>query len=475
MKRFFFVCASLCILLTILLCGCGEEQPDRGEELRAAMKSSDSTLSQAFPEGTAASFSQIADFIAGWGGSTGLDVTKIEDHYVVLTNPATKGQKKTPTVTTVVAMNPDDINAGVSQLSLGMSSVLGPADHGRLRLIVTEASDNVYPGAEEVSGKYLDCDHLICLYGGGSASVYTAGPMSAKGTLTCSAGRKKPSYDNAFTIRLSIPDRLDPYVFEKEDSLPNPINVLGDLLASAKSSGRLFEIASFTAKENGNLLPSEAKAVVVVDDNNVEAFRKRFDKSYEAFEKRFGELENETDENGEPLLTFSYTMEETKMPGKVLKQSASDNIISLMYTLQTGIHIQDEESSSINAASYIRSVSTSKGRLSLVMDMRSRDDTSMEEMSGNYLITSGLCDVKYDSSKPHRLWSAAKDSSLAAWFIASVNKKGAETIRLQSSECDTLYPRGNKPDMIAYRFDKDKRGDALDNLLAYYDSLSVQD
>ena len=247
-----------------------------------------------------------------------------------------------------------------------------------------------------------------------------------------------------------------------------------DLLASAKSSGRLFEIASFTAKDNGDYLPCEAKAVVVIDDNNVEAFKKRFDKSYEAVQKKYDQLAKETADDGAAVEPFSYTMEETDMPEKVLKNRASDNIISLMYTLQTGIHLQDEDTDSITAASYIRSISTSKGRFALVMDMRSRDEASMEEMSGNYLITSGLCDVNYSTNEPQRLWTSKKDSSLAAWFTASVNEENADPIRLQSSECDKLYTRGDKPDLIAYRYDKDHRGTALENILAYQTSLSSQ-
>ena len=471
MRRFFTVFISLVTLLTIFLCSCSSDQIDRGKELKRAMDTCDSKWSQAFPEGTA-DFEQVADYIAGWGGNAGLEVTKKSDHYVILTNKATKGNKKSPSVTVAVSVDPSALRDYVPQLSLGMTSVLGPAHHGRIRLIVTEIAGKLYPGATSVSYDELKCSHFIDLAPSGTEKIYTDGPMSAIGHFDCRASRVKPSYANAFRISIHIPEQIDPYTYDKEDSLPNPINVLGDLLASAKSSGRLFEIASFTAKENGDFLPSEAKAVVVIDDNNVEAFQKRFETSFEAFQKRFGELNVAKDAEGNPVETFSYTMEPVSVPSKVLRQKASDNIISLMYTLQTGIHLQDETTGDITAASYIRSISTKGDRFRLDMDMRSRSKDDMEEMSGIYLITSGLCDVDYDSSKPARTWSCKKDSSLAAWFTASVNKEDVNTTCLQSSECDQFYRMNSSLDIISYHYDKSHRQTALDNLLAYFTSLT---
>lgn len=473
MRRFLSVFIIIIMGLSLILCGCESGQIDRGKELKNVMDTCDSKWSQAFPTGTA-SFPQVADYIAGWGGNAGLEVTKNAEHYIVLTNPATKGQKKTPSVTMCISLDPVKLRDSFKLLSLGMTSILGPVEHGRIRLIVAEDSEHGYPGAESINSKYLKCDHFVYIYKGSSGMVYTAGPMSAQGKLSCKAGRTSPKYENAFRISIQIPSTLNPYNYDKDSSLPNPINVLGDLLASAKSSGRLFEIASFTAKDNGDFLPCEAKAVVVIDDNNVEAFQKRFESSSEALQKRFDELEVNKDEDGNPIEGFTYTMEPISVPKKVLKQSASDNIISLMYTLQTGIHLQDEDTGSITACSYIRSVSTKGGKFALVMDMRSRDTESMEEMSGNYLITSGLCDVNYSSTEPHRLWSSTKDSSLAAWFLATVNDEDDDPTTLQSSECDKLYAKKQGLDMIAYRYDKDHRGTALENILSYLTSLSVQ-
>ena len=146
-----------------------------------------------------------------------------------------------------------------------------------------------------------------------------------------------------------------------------------------------------------------------------------------------------------------------------------------MYTLQTGIHLQDEETGAITAASYIRSVSTDGGKFSLVMDMRSRDKDAMEEMAGNYLITSGLCDVDYTDTKPVRLWKAADESTSAAWFTAAVNSDNEDTTKMQTCEANVLYSRRDGLDLIDYRCNADRYDDALDSILGYLTSLVSTD
>ena len=210
MKRYFTVYLVIVMTLALLLCGCESGQIDRTKELEKVMDTCDSKWSQAFPTGSTG-FEQTADFIAGWGGNAGLEVTKNAEHYLVLTNPATKGMKKTPSVTLALTVDPTDLRDSVPLLSLGMTSVLGPVEHGRIRLIVAEATEKEYPGADAVSSKYLKCDHFIDLNKGGSNMVYTAGPMSAEGRLSCNAGRTKPEYTNAFKISIQIPEDIDPY------------------------------------------------------------------------------------------------------------------------------------------------------------------------------------------------------------------------------------------------------------------------
>ena len=72
-------------------------------------------------------------------------------------------------------------------------------------------------------------------------------------------------------------------------------------------------------------------------------------------------------------------MTETSMPSSVISNNYSDNIISLMYTLQTGIYLQDEDTGEIISASDISSISTDGGDLNVVINSRSLDAASFRK------------------------------------------------------------------------------------------------
>ena len=465
-----------------LLCGCDGGEVDRAKELQSAMKSSDKELSAAFLE-NASSFDEVSGFLKQWAINAGLEIATDKDHYIVLRNPATEGFEDADPTTLQCHVDPLHIRKDLDLLSMSMACLLGPADeHGKILLIVTENDeDNLFIGAQTLKKKNISDRHVIHLEMGKSAMVYTSGAVCMSAKMNCKAPVKDPEYTKAYTIDFTIPERAYPYAFDKARNYPNPIEVIGNLLASAKSSGRLFEIASFESEGEAGFLPHRATAVIVLDENNVESFVKRFESSFESMDKRFNDIKKEqnkeknsssADENDEAL--FTYTMTETEMPDKVLRQKGSDNIISLMYTLKTGIVAQNEESGEIESLAYIRSISTRKGNFNLLVDMRSQSETAINEISNTYLITSGLCDVGYYPEKPERIWSSREGGALGDFFYRAVDlEKEATPVNLSNTECDVLGTRGSDLDMIFYRVNSDHRNTAIKNILAYLSGEDV--
>ncbi len=474
MKRFSAICIPIIMILGLFLSGCSGSELDRGKELQSAMKRNDIDLSAAFLE-NAASFQDVSAFIKEWAGNAGLEIAAERDHYIIVRNPATDGFEDQEATTLQCHVDPVHIRKDLDLLSLSMACLLGPVQHGTIRLIVTENDEmDNFIGAQSLRTKSITDRHFIHMELGKSAMVYTSGSTYMPATLNCSAPRKKPEYTNAYTIDFTIPKRLNPYAFDKASSYPNPVEVIGNLLASAKSSGRLFEIASFTSESEDGYIPHRATAVVVIDDNNVESFLKRTESTQESMEKKFKELQKaqdkkntgETEVEEEPLYSFNVT--ETALPANVLAQKGSDNIISLLYTLQTGIVSQSEENGDIQAVSYIQSISTAKNNFNLNIKIRGMDETVIKEISDTYLVTSGLCDVEYKPGKTTKMWSSNQPGNLSDFFFEAVDKeKESAPITLSRTECDIFGTRGENLDMILYRVNKDHRNTAIKYILAY--------
>ena len=152
-------------------------------------------------------------------------------------------------------------------------------------------------------------------------------------------------------------------------------------------------------------------------------------------------------------------MTETSMPSSVISNNYSDNIISLMYTLQTGIYLQDEDTGEIISASDISSISTDGGDLNVVINSRSLDAGVLQEMSDSFATTSGLCDIQYSASDTKKTWSADGDKDLAQFFLDALSfdeSNGLSTIK--SSELDIFSSKVSGLNAISYTFQFGKPG-----------------
>lgn len=460
MRRFLIaMLTAVFITSAVFLSGCSLGNASRETELKDAMATTYSELNSTF-SGDSGEYSLVAEYLTSWAKSNQLKIKENAKHYMVISNPATDGCKKNESTVLECAVKTGDFDNSMHSLSVSMTALLGPESHGDITLIVTENNNGDMIGAASVNPKYYECDNFINMDYGKSIRLLTSGANSFSSAMSTSLKKASPSYSNAYTITMSISANADPFDFDTH--YPNPIETIGSLLATEKSSGDLFQLVSFNCKSENGYTPTSATAVVVIDDNDVESFTKKFNKSNENMKKRFDELEDH----------FVYTMTETSVPDRVIASQYSDNIISLMYTLQTGIYKQDEESGEIISESYISSISTSKGKFKLTINSRSLDESVLDEMDTSFSTTSGLCDIKYSSSKHKMTWSADEGSTLAGFFMDALSIDDSKALNtLKGSECDIFASKMSDLNMISYKFNSENKEAALLNTLHFMESL----
>ena len=464
MKRLLFLIISFVFVISFTLSGCSD--PDRKSELREFLSSNEDAYEEVFSEeDTVYDFSAFSDYMKTWAEANSMEVAFAGKHSIILRNNATKGYEDEPSCVLLARFNTQNAPSDRIVIATGQTALLGPSEHGDISLVVTEREGSHLVGISEVPEEYLKCDNLINLNTGNNNNILTSGPVAASCKFRNSGEMKESTYAQAFEITMSMPEYTDPYDFVKGNNYPNPINTIGSFLASSKSSGKLFDIASFTSKANKGYTPYYAKAVIVVDSNNVESFNSRFEKSYDNMEGKFEDLEAE----------FEYTMTETEMPEKVLSDSVADNLVSLMYTLNTGVCQQDEESGIIYAASYIKSLSTEEGNLDLSVGIRARGESYLDSLSAEYETTAGLCSTEYEFNKGGRVWSSDAKSSLVNFFTGCVpqQSQAENSVSLRTYENDFIAKALPDQNMIIYTFEKGDRKTVLENIVDFTDP-SVQ-
>lgn len=458
MKRFFIILTILIMAASLLLSGCSLSDAGREKELEDVLKTTYEELGSTF-SGEEGSYSLVAEYLSSWAKKNSIEVTESDEHYIVLTNPATKNNGSSKSAVFQCSLETSDMKSSVETLAIGMTALLGPDSHGDISLIVTENNNGEFTGAKALPEKYCGYDNLINLTHSKDTKLLDEGAFEMTGKMSSEISMTVPSYSNAFAITMSMPEFTDPFAFDK--NYPNPVEVIGGLLATEKSSGKLFQIASFECEETAGYNPSSATAIVVVDENNIESFTKKFEKSYENMEERFDKLEDD----------FVYTMTETSMPDYVMSNQSSDNIISLMYTLKTGIYLQEEDSGLIVSASGISSISTSGEELNVTVTARSLMEETLDEMSCVFLTTSGLCDIEYEASDKRKLWTS--DSKTSGFFREALElDETDQSSAVKSSECELFAEKNHNLSIISYYCNMDKGQTALANLLHFTESLA---
>lgn len=451
MKRFFVLFIPLIMIICVFFSGCSLAEADRSKELDNLLEFTYKNLSETFAKNSCA-FSSITEYLSLWAENCDISITDSSDSYIVLTNASTNDSNDTTAMHCFV--DTDDPDKSLEPLAIGITALLGPEQHGSISLIVTEKNNGEMKGANAIPSRHCNYKNFINLHYSSDVKLLTSGAYEMIGNMTSDISMVSPAYSHAFAITMKIPEYTDPFTFD--DHYPNPIEVIGNLLATEKSSGKLFQIASFEYEKHEGYTPYSATAIVVVDENNVTSFTNKFEKSHENMAEKFEKLDDD----------FVYTLTETKMPKRVMNNSSGNNLISLMYTLKAGVYMQDEDSGLIMAASDISSISTSGGKLEVCIKARALNHVLLEEMSNVFLTTSGLCDINYNATAIKPLWTS--DDDVASFFrnaLTMTDEDPSALIRI--SECDIFTSKNKRLRCVSYYCNMDKGKETLNNLLAF--------
>lgn len=408
MKRFF----SLLLILTIIVLSlsftaCGSSETNAKLTIKESLNDNYDTLVQKFE--TSEDFGQFSKYLSGWAKKVGLQVKTSSDQYIILSKSATSGFEKAESFTlhsdVVLDKNKEDERDRSFQTAAAVMTALYSADyHGALSGIFTLQSSDGTSGAGALSNKYLNSDNFLSLTYSGDTMICNNLAASCDLLASQKIHMTSPQYTKAFRITLKgTPDKSP---FKGRSDHPNGIKTIGDLLASCQSAGVLFELASFSGGSSPDLYPTKTTAVIVLQENDVESFTSRFEKSYERIEEYYEDIE-------EP---FTYKMKEVNLPKQVISVRDTDNIVSLMYTIINGTYLRSE-SGNIMAASNIGRISTKNGLFRMEINARSLEQNLMDEMLSVFETTCGLCDVKYREIHSTPLWYASGQIPLIAHLL----------------------------------------------------------
>ena len=457
MKRI-LVLAAIILGCALFFTGCTGGSTDRNDELEASLDETYTNLTDTFSD-SGSKFSMIEEYLESWANSNEIKVVEISDHYMVLRNGATEGMKETDSVSLLCPVDTADMTHSNHSLAVGLTSLLGPDSHGRIELIVAQSEVDGFLGADGIPGKYLNGNNIIDIDAATESGLHTSGSYEFDATLFKGMHYESPEYSNAYEVSVNIGSYRDAFDFEK--NCPNPIEVIGDYLATCKSSAYLFQLSSFDCKLSGCGTPVSANAVIIIDDNNVSKMQKKFDKSFEKMNKACSKLG----------IDFVYTFTEAQMPERALKDDDASRIISLLYTIDPGIFCQDEKNGEIIAACDFMKLTLNEDKFVLKMNARSKTKEYLSEMRQTIITTAGLSDLKYNLSDTYTAWNS--NDKLASYFRAALNiNEDEDTSTLRTSDLNVLAAKKSSLNCIYYGIGKSDDQAAMENIIDFMSTLA---
>ncbi len=356
---------------------------------------------------------KMTAYLVAWAEARGIECFTEEIGNVIMYLPATEGCEEAPTVIfqghidmvaatdegvthdwqndpldliwTANSLKADGTSLGADDGSglAFMMAYMDDADqytHGPLRFVFTVDEEEGLLGAAALDPKYLEgATYMINVDGGYGGAI-----------ISCAGGK----YFN-FSHKaqwLAVPEGYAAYELKFDGLLgghsagvgggkANALTSMADALVSLHQSGVAFNLVSLEGGNANNAIPKSSKAVIVMDEADVEksnaaleAFSKLFKDSYEAIETNY---------------TFTYGASGAAIE-KALDADLSLSFARLMSMVPNNIHTLLATASGTEASSNLGMISVNEETVSFTCFMRSSSTYQAEQMT---LINKSLAEV----------------------------------------------------------------------------------
>ena len=458
MKRFFPVIISLILVCSMIFTGC-----DSGENTdvsaKDALSVNEEYIRTAFSEDGVSdkqyTFEEFKGIIIKWAEENNINVECESDNYIILGIDAEGdiiGAESFTFHTSTDFGSADASDNSLSTAAAVMTAISSVENHGPVRAIFTSVKNGQPAGASEINPDYLNYDNFIDVTYSDDTVLYNTFAANSDMTAVKELDITAPTYTKAYKIAFKGVSGQSAY--QNRGTYPNPIKTIGDLLASCQTSTVLFELASFNGGVYSDNIPGQVTATIVLHENDVESFTKKFNNSYEKVEKMYEDVNDD----------FEYTMTPVDLPAQVISKEDTENIVSLMYTMINGVYLLNDKDE-VEAVSNIGKVSTENNQFKLHINAKSLNNETMTELEGVVETICGLSDIGYKKTGGTRVWTNDPESPLVKNIAEAVDANCSSAMEMK--DVAEFTSAVNKINLISWGTNSDDAAKDLDKIFEY--------
>lgn len=408
----------------------------------------------------ASELKEVEKYILDWADANSFKAYHDKNGNISISKDAYGDYENEPSTIVQCTLTLENPEIYVKSMATALYILKNAESHGRISVLFTSNEDGAMNGAYKINDKYLKADRLISLDWIEEKSILTESAGITDFTLSKSITWSEPICTNAYEI--SIQGLSETGFLSEQSAKTNPIKVIGDLLAGVKSSGILFELASFNGGLSGDTQPTAATAVVLLNDNDINKFTKRFNSSRDKL----------IDKYSKNHVNLTYTLTEIELPDKVVSAEDCTSIVSLLYTLFNGVYLKSDGGVALTVSN-LGSISTYTGNFIANVSARSVSEEALSELSTTFETICGLCNVRFFAQETAPIWSSVQNSALAGEIYALMESIFVSNVKIRSTllqtECSVFQIRNPELAIVSIGISEDDMFPTASLLLEFLD------
>ena len=461
-KNFKKIISVLLILSLLIICGC------TGEDEEPNVPTTDELIASQYNDlitdkGNETDSGEIIDYVRAWAEDNDISCETASNGSLVMKFKASKGCSEYPSTTLHCSISGADNESEMQYLAVMMYTITHLDRHGKLSAIVSPADT-----AADIDKKYIRTDNFINLeYSEDELSLLTSCAASSKYRLSHRISYTSPRYDTAY--RITIKNLKGGMVSGLEEGHPNPLLNINSILANFKTNGLLYDLAEFSGGVSSDRYGTKASAVVVISQSDAESFEKRLDKAIAKFAKKWEDLED----------SYEFSYEQTDMPSKVMTPDSASDIVSLFYTMISGVYLTDENTNETVAYTNIGRLSVKNGTAAVRIKAASKSYTTLDEMDDAVKTIAEISNFSCKKTYSSVLWKEYDNRGLLGSFQFAADKitgnKIEEKDTFETHLCGVLKNRNNSLSLLSFGLNYNHWDNAADTITDFLKDITAAD
>lgn len=461
-RNFKKIISVLLILSLLAVCSCTKETEEPN------VPTTDELIASQYNDlitdaGSETDVGKIINYVKKWAEDNDISCDTAPNGSLVMKFKASKDCGEYPSTALHCSISGTDNENEMQYLATMIYTITHLDKHGELTAIVSPA-DTV----ADIDRKYIRTDNFINLeYSEDDLLLLTSCAASSKYRLSHRISYTSPRYDTAY--RITIKNLKGGRVSDLEEGHPNPLLNINSILANFKTNGLLYDLAEFRGGASSDSYGTRASAVVVISQSDAESFEKRLDKAIAKFDKKWGDLEE----------GYEFSYEQTDMPSRVMTPGSAGDIVSLFYTMISGVYLTDEDTDEPVAYTNIGRLSVKNGTASVRIKAASKSYPTLAEMDDAVKTIAEISNFSYRKTSSSVLWKEYENRGLLGSFQFAAEEitgnKIAETSTFETHLCGVLKDRNNSLSLLSFGLNYNCWDDAANTVIEFLEDITAAD